>query len=91
MAEPLVLTGRLDVTASRPLYEQLRAASTEDIALDLGDVTWIGALCLQILVAASRETRGNGHDFTLSNLSAHLLRHLNTLGFSPQSLMGDTP
>ncbi|SMH56927.1 STAS domain-containing protein [Maritimibacter sp. HL-12] len=85
-AAVMVLEPRLDLRATGPLVEALIARRGEDLALDAGAVTQIGALSVQALRAAARSWAEDGHALSLENASSDLADQLGLLGFTPETL-----
>jgi chemotaxis protein CheX len=87
MNDAIVLTPRLDLPAAQGLLTVLTNAQDDDIVLDMGDVTYLGALCLQVLIAAADASRSNGHGFSLINTSDRVLDQLRVMGMTPQDIV----
>lgn len=90
MAEPYMLPPKLDLPAASPLAAALKSRMNEDLVLDASDVTQVGALCIQVIAAASRSLAAAGHGLTLTNMSDKALGQLANLGFTPESLAEGT-
>ena len=84
--DALVLDGRLDLQAAAPLLASLRARRDSPVSLDAGNVSHLGGLCLQILLASAAEWRQRGHRLSLSPLSAAFTDALQAFGISPDDL-----
>jgi anti-anti-sigma regulatory factor len=76
----------LDVTAVKALHTQVLAHCDDDLVLDLAKVTQMGALCLQVCIAAARHASGAGHAFQIVNASDAVLSQFHSMGFTPESL-----
>jgi len=59
----------LDLAAARPLHAQLLAARGAPLDLDASAVERIGAICLQVLLAAHAQWSRDGVAFTISAAS----------------------
>ena len=57
-----------------------------DITLDLSKVTYFGALCLQVVIAAATAVRAAGHNVSLVNASDRVVEQLRVMGQSPESI-----
>lgn len=86
MAEPLALEPRLDLSAAPALHATLLTLAQDDIVLDAADVTHLGALCTQILMAAAQAVNAAGHRFKLVNVSDRVLEQLDVMGLTPESV-----
>ncbi|MBT9383256.1 STAS domain-containing protein [Pseudooceanicola sp. CBS1P-1] len=86
MTAPLVLPPKLDLPAAGPLAEALRARLDGDLEVDAGEVTHLGALCLQVLLSAATSLRAGGHAMTIRHASDRLLEQMSQMGFTPETL-----
>lgn len=86
MSDPLTLPARLDLSAVTQLVTDLRAMEG-DIRVDASEVSHLGALCLQALIAASRQAHANGHIFEISGASEKVVGQMQFMGLAPQQLM----
>ncbi|MGB3313558.1 MAG: STAS domain-containing protein [Albidovulum sp.] len=84
--ESLVLDGRLDLPAAAPLFASLTVRCGTPLSLDAGQVSHLGTLCLQILLAAAAEWRKHGQVLTLSPVSAAFSEALSTFGVDLDAL-----
>lgn len=76
----IALPETLDMRAAQPLRDQLMAARGAKVELDGSGVRRMGALGLQVLLAAERQWRADGHELRLINPSPDLLAGLKLLG-----------
>ncbi|WP_010141372.1 STAS domain-containing protein [Oceanicola sp. S124] len=86
MTEPLVLQPKLDLPAAAPLADALKARLDGDLTVDGKDVTQLGALCLQVLLAAAISLKSRGHRMTLTHFSDKVVKQMAQMGFSPETL-----
>lgn len=86
MTDTLVLPPRLDLSAAEQLAQSLRKRLGGDVVVDARDVTHLGALCLQVMLATAQTLRRAGHRFRLVNASDRVLQQLAALGHTPESL-----
>lgn len=86
MAEVLELSGKLDVSAAAALQADLIALEGKDAVLDFTAVTQMGALCLQICLAAARAAQAAQSSFALANVPDPVLSQLTAMGFTPETL-----
>lgn len=59
----------LDLAAARPLQAQLLAARGAALDLDASSVERVGAVCLQVLLAAHAQWKRDGHGFAVTSAS----------------------
>ncbi|WP_136635679.1 STAS domain-containing protein [Pseudooceanicola onchidii] len=86
MAETYKLPPKLDLPAAAPLAAELRARLTDDLTLDAGEVTQIGALCTQVIASAALSFAAADHQLTIVNTTDRVIDQLRNLGFTPESL-----
>jgi len=91
MTEVIALAGKLDIRAVGPLHELLGGHLSGDVTLDMGQVTHVGALCLQTLIAAARAVRATGHQLAFVNVSAALEAQFLTMGATPALISEGAP
>lgn len=82
----LVLDARLDLSAAGTLHATLLARSGAPLRIDAGAVTHLGALCLQILLAAARDWRRRGIVLVVDPISPQLESMLSAYGLEPEAL-----
>ena len=85
MTAQLTLPARLDLTAARPLAQDL-AALTGDLDLDASQVTHLGGLCLQVLLASAQSCQASGRGFQVSTPSDDFDAALAMFGVDPSQL-----
>ena len=85
MTAQLTLPARLDLTAAKPLAQDI-AAQTGDLHFDASKVTHLGALCLQVLLAAAQSCQASGRGFAISAPSKEFDAALSMLGVDPSQL-----
>jgi anti-anti-sigma regulatory factor len=90
MTEVLVLKGKLDVRAVKNLYTQLESRLGNDVQIDMGQVTHIGALCLQTLFAASIALRGDTRRLILENVDPLVEAQIEMMGMTSHKIMEGT-
>ncbi|MEW9922072.1 STAS domain-containing protein [Marimonas sp. MJW-29] len=86
MADPVVLEGKLDLATVSALHATLGARLDDDITLDFAKVTQIGALCLQVCLAAARAARAAGKVVSVINLPDPVATQLACMGFDAERL-----
>ena len=83
MTAPIVLAANLDIRAAAPLRQALLGRDGEGVSLDASRVTRLGGLCLQILLAGSRDWRARGLEFSIREPSPAFLETLELFGARP--------
>ena len=89
MSETLVLNAKLDLSVASSLHAQLAPLCDDDLVLDAAEVSHMGALCTQILIAAGRKAKTGGHRFKMVNASDRVLAQMAAMGLSPENIMGE--
>ena len=87
MSHVIAPVGRLDLSAAADLQAQLVAGTGKDVVLNMAAVTHVGALCLQVMIAAGRAAADCGKTFRLENTSDGVLDHFNLMGTTPEQIM----
>ena len=85
MSGTLTLPARMDLPAAVRLVSELREIDGP-ICVDGRDVTHLGALGLQAMVAASRAANGRGDTFEIKNPSEKMIEHMLFMGVSPAEI-----
>lgn len=80
LSDPLILDRRLDMNAAAELQRALVAHDAPRLTLNAGAVSHLGALCLQLLLAAADDRRKRGGSLDLSPRSAAFDAALATFG-----------
>lgn len=91
MTTVITLQERLDFGAAPDLKSEILGCVGNDIEIVASDVTHMGTLCLQILIAASNDWKRSGHKFNLLSPSDVCKSQLSLHGFSAETLIGVTP
>lgn len=80
MVDQLDLPGHLDTEASGVLRDALKARRGGDLALDASKVSFVGGACFQVLLAARRSWRSDGHALIFDGVSEDFDRGMTRLG-----------
>ncbi len=80
VSDQLILDRRLDLIAALGLQRELLAHDMLHLSLNAGAVSHLGALCLQLLLAAADDRRKRGGSLTLSPRSSAFDAALATFG-----------
>lgn len=83
---PVVLDAVLDVRAAGGLLDTFRARRGEPLSVDASAVGQVGALCLQVLLAAVEAWREDGNPFEIISPSDDFRAGLQRLGADAASL-----
>ncbi|WP_244492042.1 STAS domain-containing protein [Aureimonas sp. AU12] len=86
VAETMVLTAVLDLTAASALHAALLARRGSALSLDAGSVRRLGGQCLQLLVSAAKTWDADGVPIGLGATSDAFERDLALLGMKPSDL-----
>jgi chemotaxis protein CheX len=84
----LRLPAVLDAAAAPGLVQELLALRGGAIALDAGELTRVGGLCLQALLSARATWAADGQPFEVRNLSPQMIE---TLALSGAQELGNSP
>lgn len=87
MSDIISLQARLDGVALKTLSSDLTRASAEkSVRIDASNVTHMGALAAQLLLAASKVIHRDGGTFEFVAVSDRAAEQLTTMGLSPDML-----
>lgn len=86
MSGAITLPPKLDLRAAGPLRDEILSHAGQDLTLDAGAVTHLGALSLQVIRAAARSWAMAGRSLTIANVSTDLADQLALLGFSADNV-----
>ena len=86
MSERICPKGKLDIATAPALASDLGQCGEADICLDLGNVTSLGALGLQVILAARIQAQAAGREFKIENVPDAVVSNLAAMGFTPESL-----
>ena len=82
----LVLMSRLDLSTATTLKTQIAAHAGQDVVLDASEVTHLGGLGLQILLASAKSWRASGHSLKISPRSGAFDETIAQFGLSADAL-----
>ena len=80
MTAPIRLEPNLDIRAAAPLRDALLSRVGTPVTLDAADVARLGALCLQVLLAAERDWSEREVPFTIRDPSTAFTETLRLFG-----------
>ncbi|MAQ85588.1 STAS domain-containing protein [Psychromarinibacter halotolerans] len=82
----LKVPAKLKGAEAQGLKAMLAERRGRPVALDFGQVTQVGAQCLQVLLAANRVWQAEGTAFEIKNMSAEVRDGLLLCGLPPSQL-----
>lgn len=83
----LMLPDCLDSSAAITIKEMFLAQRGNSIVVDASQVRRVGVQSLQVLVAAARAWRGDGHSYRLENPSSEFLETIALVGLPREELL----
>jgi len=86
MKGSLTLAACLDSLATEHLASELSRLRGHSVTLDAAQVTFLGALALQLLIAAQRQWKIDGKAFSIIDPAAAFLEGIAVLGSAPGEL-----
>ena len=86
MSAPIVLASRLDLPAANALCDTLKSQTDETVVLDMRQVTYLGALCMQVMLSAATSANADGRAIKLVNTSDRVLDQLRVVGMTPEAI-----
>jgi len=91
MTRVILLAPRLGLDAAVPLAAQIKAERKHDLDLDASQVAHLGALCLQVIMAAALDWAAVGRQFRLVGATDACIMQLSLFGLSPETLAAPEP
>lgn len=79
----------LDTGQAATLREELLARRGRSLAIDASGVERLGALCLQVLLAARRTWSADGRSLVIAAASEAFARQWTAFGADPAAVQGD--
>lgn len=90
MTAAIGLAPRLDLPAATPLAQAILAERGHDLTLDAGQVTHLGALCVQVLACAARTWAADGKALRIPCRSSEFDGALVVFGLTAHDLQSET-
>ena len=90
MTAAIGLAPRLDLPAATPLVQAILAQRGHDLTIDAGQVTHLGALCVQVLACAARTWAADGKALRIPSRSADFDGALALFGLTAQDLQSES-
>jgi chemotaxis protein CheX len=81
------LPENLDMPVAAQLIDSFSKLVGQPLAVDASRVQRLGASCLQVLLAAARTWKAEGHTLSLVDPSPRFLEDLNLLGLQPDTFL----
>jgi chemotaxis protein CheX len=81
------LPENLDMPIAAHLVESFSKCVGQPLSVDASRVQRLGASCLQVLLAAARTWKAEGHALSLVNPSPRFLEDLKLLGLQPDTFL----
>jgi len=86
MSEPVVLAPKLDLAAASALLTSLRSHDAPELVIEMSQVKHLGALCLQVLLAAAKTSNSQNRTMTLTNTSDRVIDQMRLMGMTPETI-----
>ncbi|MFK7882312.1 STAS domain-containing protein [Roseobacter sp.] len=86
MSDPITLAPRLDLSAASALMTTLKDHKDGDLTMDLSEVSHLGALCLQVMIAAATAAVAAGRSVSVVNASDRVIDQLRVMGMTPEAI-----
>ncbi|WP_299963221.1 STAS domain-containing protein [uncultured Roseobacter sp.] len=91
MSDPVKLQPRLDLSAAAALKSTLTDHKGDELVMDLSDVKHLGALCLQVMLAAAKSKVADGISVSVINASDRVIDQLRVMGVTPETISRGQP
>ena len=91
MTGTLRLPGHIDSNAAPPLAAQILEKSGQPLTLDASGVTFIGALGLQVLIAAKKQWDADETAFAVDHLGDEMMDACKALGVTGDAFGASMP
>ena len=86
MSEPVVLAPKLELAAASALLTSLSSHDAPELVIDMSQVKHLGALCLQVLLAAAKTSNSQNRTMTLTNTSDRVIDQMRLMGMTPETI-----
>lgn len=86
MADAMCPKGKLDLSAASDLHAAFTAQAEGDVVLNLSGVAQMGALCLQVCIAAAQTLKAQGYKLQVVDTPDGVLAQMQSMGFTPETL-----
>lgn len=86
MSDPITLAPRLDLPAASALMTTLKDHKDGDLIMDLSEVSHLGSLCLQVMIAAATSAVAAGRAVSVLNASDRVIDQLRVMGMTPEAI-----
>lgn len=89
MSAPIKLAARLDMAAAQQLKDTLLSQDDGDLELDASELTHLGGLSFQVILAAIQRATSTGHALKITSASDEMREAFLLLGLPKDNLMGE--
>jgi chemotaxis protein CheX len=86
MSDPIKLSAKLDLSAASALAADLKLRHEDEVVLDLSEVRHLGALCLQVMLAAATTAVEDGRKLSCINATDRVIDQLRVMGVTPEMI-----
>jgi chemotaxis protein CheX len=86
MSNEISLAPRLDLSAAQELLATLSTRKDSKVILDMSEVSHLGSLCLQVMIAAARAARNDGRTLIVKNTSDRVRDQMRVMGMTPETI-----
>lgn len=86
MSDTIKLGAKLDLPAASVLVTDLKKCKAQEVVLDMSDVRHLGALCLQVMIAAATSALEEGRRLVCVNASDRVIDQLRVMGVTPEMI-----
>lgn len=86
MTDHVVLASKLDLATVSDLAATLRARTEPETVIDMMAVTHLGALGLQVLLAAAKTANAERREIKIVNTSDRVLNQMRVMGMTPEAI-----
>jgi chemotaxis protein CheX len=86
MSNQIKLGAKLDLPAASILATQLKECTEQEVVLDMSQVRHLGALCLQVMLAAATSAVKDGRRLVCVNASDRVIDQLRVMGMTPEMI-----
>jgi len=91
MTDPVQMAPKLDLSAASDLMATLQGRKEDDVVLDFSEVKHLGAICVQVLVAAATSFNAENRKLSMVNVSERVTDQLRVMGMSAETISRGRP
>ena len=86
MSDTVTLDAKLDLSAAAQLATMLKENKSNEVVLDFEKVTHLGALCVQVFLAAAKTAAAEDRTISIVNVSDRVIDQLRVMGLTPETI-----